>query len=164
MNDSIDISNTRLLKPNFKIDNLLFYVLFQKLTMKRKLVLPDDVLSIIREYSKPIGTRLDWRTCKRKESRIIKMSNRAISLWYKWYIGKGWSPLFQEIMSWTFYGRRHLLHESRIRHWTDQVEFETPQEDDPEYYEKRFIVREEWPRMVALDSIEFHMSRVSLIV
>jgi hypothetical protein len=132
--------------------------------MKRKLILPDDVVRIIREYSKPIGTRLDWRTCKRKESRIIKMSNRAICLWYKWYIGKGGSPLYEEIMTWTFYGRRHLLWESRIRHWTDQVAFETPQENDDEYYEKRFILREEWPAMVALDSIEFHMSRVSLIV
>ena len=126
--------------------------------------LPEDVLDIIKAYSMPIGTRLDWRTCKRKESRIIKMSNRAICLWYKWYIGKRVSPLFEEIMSWTFYGRRHLLWESRIRHWTHLVEFEIPNEKDPEYYEKRFIMREEWPEMVAIDSIEFHMSRVSLIV
>jgi hypothetical protein len=142
----------------------LFYLPIQKLTMKRKLFLPEDVLGIIREYSKPIGTRLDWRKCKRKESRIIKMSNRAICLWYKWYIGKGYSPLFEEIMSWTFYGRRHLLWESRNRHWTDLVDFEMPGEQDPDYYEKRFIMREEWPQMVAIDSIEFHMSRVSLIV
>ena len=138
-------------------------VSIQKLKMKRKLQLPDDVLVIIRAYSKPIGTRIDWKTCKRKESRIIKMSNRAICLWYKWYIGKN-SPLYNEIMSWTFYGRRHLLWESRWRDWTNLVAFEVPEENDEEYYEKRFIMREEWPDMVALDSIEFHMSRVSLIV
>lgn len=129
-----------------------------------RMILPDDVLRVIREFSKPIGTRLDWRTCKRQESRRIKMSNRAICLWYKWYIGKCVSPLYKEIMEWSFYGRRHLLRESRIRHWTNQVTFEIPKENDPEYYEKRFIMREEWPPMVAIDSIEFHMSRVSLVV
>lgn len=134
--------------------------------MKRQLILPDDVLDIIREYSKPIGTRLDWRTCKRKESRIIKMSNRAICLWYKWYIGKGLftCPLYEEIMSWTFYGRRHLLWESRIRNWTNEVAFEMPGEQDPEYYEKRFIIIDVWPQMLSFNSIEFHMSQVSLIV
>jgi len=147
-----------------KIDISFDSISVQKLKMKRKLQLPDDVLGIIRAYSKPIGTRLDWRTCKRKESRIIKMSNRAICLWYKWYIGKKFSPLYNENMSWTFYGRRHLLRESRFRRWTHLVAFEVPEEDDPEYYEKRFIMREEWPAMVALDSIEFHMSRVSRIV
>ncbi len=67
-------------------------------------------------------------------------------------------------MSWTFYGRRHLLWESRVRHWTREVVFELPTEQDPEYYEKRFMIRDEWPQMVAIDSVEFHMRRVSLIV
>ena len=129
-----------------------------------KMYLPDDVLRIIKAYAKPIGLRLDWRKCKRREARIIELSNKGIYLWYKWYIGKKGSHLFQEIMRWTFYGRRHLLSESRLRRWTHLVAFEVPEEQDPEYYEKRFIMREEWPEMVALDSIEFHMSRVSLIV
>jgi len=35
------------------------------------MILPDDVVTIIRAYSKPIGTRLDWRTCKREEADHI---------------------------------------------------------------------------------------------
>jgi len=128
------------------------------------MILPDDVLVLIREFSRPIGTRLDWRTCKRHEARRIKMSNRALCLWYKWYIGKGYNPLFGEILSWTFYGRRHLLWESRIRHWTFVDISQEPEEDDSEYYEKRFMIQGIWPQMVALDSIEFDMSRVSLVV
>jgi len=128
-----------------------------------KMILPDDVLGIIRAFSKPFGTRLDWRTCKRNESRRIKGSNKALCLWYKWFIGPD-SPLNVEIQSWTFYGRRHLVNESRIRFWT-MVHAEDPTDYDPEFYEKRFLVFNEMPRMVANGSTcEYYMCDVSLIV
>jgi hypothetical protein len=124
---------------------------------------PDDVLDIIRAFSKPIGTRLDWRTCKRNESRRIKGSNKALSLWYKWFIGPK-STLFQEIETWTFYGRRHLIRESRLRFWTLVVR-EDPRDEDPEFYEKRFVFFNVNPRMVANGATCLsYMGDVSLIV
>ena len=142
-----------------KID-LLIPLFFSCITM----ILPDDVLHIIRAFSRPIGTRLDWHTCKRNESRRIKGSNRALCLWYKWFIGRVDSPLNAEIQDWTFYGRRHLIRESRLRFWTI-VLHENPLECDPEWYEKRFVFFDEMPRMVANGSSpEIHMTYVSLIV
>jgi hypothetical protein len=125
------------------------------------MILPDDILRIIKEYSMPIGTRLDWRTCKRKESRRIKMSNRALTLWYKWLIGPGERALFNEVSEWTFYGRRHLIWESRRQLWT-QIEL-----NDEQWYEKRFMMfvqREGWPDFMTANYVELHMYKVSLIV
>ncbi len=127
----------------------------------QKMILPDDVLGLIKEYSMPIGTRLDWRTCKRKESRRIKMSNRALNLWYKWIIGPGECALFKEVNDWTFYGRRHLIWESRRRFWTQM------QLNDDEWYEKKFmrcVARNGWPYFMTANYIEVHMHKVSLIV
>ena len=125
--------------------------------------LPDDVVEIIRAFSKPIGLRLDWRTCKRFESRRIKMSNRALYLWYKWYIGNRNTRLFQEVDTWTFYGRRHLLWESRIRRWTFVDISQEPADDDPEYYEKRFMCQGEWP-LFGVQAIEYNMGQVSMVI
>jgi hypothetical protein len=129
-----------------------------------KMILPDDILDIIRAFSKPIGTRLDWRTCKRNESRRIKGSNKALCLWYKWFINRPHSPLYAEIQSWSFYGRRRLIRESKIRFWTI-VLVEDPAPDDPQFYEKRFVFFNEIPNMVAYGATcEYYMSDVSLIV
>jgi hypothetical protein len=128
-----------------------------------KMILPDDVLGIIRAFSKPFGTRLDWRTCKRNESRRIKGSNKALCLWYKWFIGPD-SPLNAEIQSWSFYGRRHLIRESKFRFWTMVID-ERPEEADPEFYEKRFVSMHMMPRMAANGATcEYYMCDVSLIV
>jgi len=128
--------------------------------MKTKMILPDDVLRIIKDFSRPIGLRLDWRQCKRNESRRIKMSNRALLLWYKWILDK--RPLYPEIQSWTFYGRRHLLYESRIRYWT-HVSGE-PLEQDPQWYEKRFMRLDDGTYSNIVFPLEVHMANVSLIV
>jgi hypothetical protein len=121
--------------------------------------LPDDVLGLIKEYSRPIGTRLDWRTCKRNESRRIKGSNLALLLWYEWFINgrQRKLPLFDEVKSWTFYGRRHLIYESRIRFWT---------QDPQDGYESQFVeaAQEGWPVLLTDPYIENPMGEVSLIV
>jgi len=120
---------------------------------------PEDILALIRAFSKPLGLRLDWRTCKRAESRKIKRSNRALLLWYKWFLGKG--RLFPEVESWTFYGRRYLLSLSRQGFWTHV--YGEPEEQDPQWYEKRFM-RRIHPVINAAFPIEVHMRQVSLIV
>jgi len=124
--------------------------------------LPDDVLLLIREFSRPFGIRLDWRKCKRKEAWRIKSSNKALSLWYTWFVGN--HPLNDEIQSWSFYGRRKLIRESKLRFWT-LVFVEDPDTQDPEFYEKRFVLFNKIPRMVASGATcEFYMADVSLIV
>jgi len=138
----------------------------ESIQKKKVMILPDDVLKIIREYSLPIGLRLDWRHCKRNESRRIKMSNRALLLWYKWILGYHplyeTHPLYQEIQEWTFYGRRHLVYESRFHFWT-QLAGE-PTEQDSEWYEKRYNLVDDGVHRNMPFPIEVHMSHVSLIV
>ena len=126
----------------------------------KPMILPDDVLRIIKDFSRPIGLRLDWRRCKRNESRRIKMSDRALLLWYKWILGN--RPLYPEIQYWTFYGRRHLLYQSRIRFWT-HVPGE-PLEQDPEWYEKRFMMLDNGSYSNISFPLEMNMADVSLIV
>jgi hypothetical protein len=127
--------------------------------MKRKMEFPDDILEHIRGYAKPIGLRLDWRTCKRRESRKIRQSNLALLLWYKWFLGQG--GLYPEIECWTFYGRRHLLYESRVRFWTHVQGM--PTEEDQEWYEKRFMLHAHRIQHAPFP-VEVHMSQVSLTV
>jgi hypothetical protein len=128
-----------------------------------KLFLPDDVIGIIRQFAKPIGLRLDWRKCKRNESRRIKGSNKALYLWYKWILGD--VPMIEEIKEWTFYGRRHLIWESKRGFWSPGLDLET-QEDDPEWYEKRFMLgtQQGWPKLMHSTFPEVHMYDISLVV
>jgi hypothetical protein len=131
---------------------------------KNQMFLPDDVIGLIREFSRPIGLRLDWRKCKRNESRRIKGSNLGILRWYQWFIGNNTPELCQEIESWTFYGRRKLLQQSRIRFWSQEVIPELPQEEDPEWYEKLYLIHNTMPQMITQNAVEWHMRKVSLIV
>jgi hypothetical protein len=136
------------------------------LKMKKTLILPDDILTIIREFSRPIGLRLDWRTCKRKESRRIKMSDRALREWYRWIIGRDQiHPLYEEIKDWSFYGRRHLILESRRRFWSTGLS-EEPTENDREWYEKKYIcIAADYPvQMLTLNTIESHMWQYPLVL
>jgi hypothetical protein len=126
----------------------------------KHMFLPDDVLGLIKEYSRPIGLRLDWRTCKRNESRRIKGSNLALLLWYKWFInGREYElPLYDEVKEWTFYGLRHLIRVSRYRFWTQEPRG---------WYERRFVEvaqQDGWPFLQTGQSIEYNMGNVSLIV
>ncbi len=125
----------------------------------RHMEFPEDILDIIRAYARPFGLRLDWRTCKRREARKIRQSNLALLLWYKWFLGEG--TLYREVNTWSFYGRRHLLYVSRLRYWT-QVQGD-PTEEDPQWYEKRFMLAYHPIRQAAFP-IEHHMMDVSLSV
>ena len=53
--------------------------------------LPDDVLRIIKEYSKPIWTRKDWRFCGYRESSLMMR-------YYEWqnflYYDVQWNPAY----------------------------------------------------------------------
>lgn len=134
--------------------------------MAKVMIFPDDVLYLIKEYLRPFGLRLDWRRCKRNESRRIKGSNRALLLWYKWILGRHpmhpIHPVYREVQDWTFYGRRHLIYESRNRNWT-QVTGE-PTEQDREWYEKRFMLVDDGFHQNMAFPVEVHMANVSLIV
>ena len=146
-------------KPHFylKIDSIFVHI--TGCVNGMKMILPDDVLGLIKEYSRPFGTRVDWRTCKRNESRRIKGSNLALHLWYQWFINgrQRELPLYDEIEHWTFYGRRRLVRESRYRFWT---------QDTRDWYERRFVevAQEGWPVLQAHAFVEIPMGEVSLIV
>ena len=121
---------------------------------------PEDILTMVNEFIRPCGLRLDWRTCKRKESRRIKMSDRALTLWYKWIFGPGYHPLFEEIKRWSFYGRRHLIRVSRTRRfWT--------MENTDNHYEKKYRELSPYDNPIHTTwagGIERDMAKVSLIV
>ena len=130
--------------------------------VKKDMFLPDDVVNIIRAYSRPIGTRVDWRTCKRNESRRIKGSNKALILWYKYTFG---NVLAKELMEWSFYGRRHLIWSSKRGYWTDGLFVEPPLDNDPNWYKKEFIwLSQETTPLFQGSPIELIMCNVSLIV
>lgn len=38
----------------------------------QEMIFPDDVLSVIKQFSRPYRTRPDWRSCKRLESWLIE--------------------------------------------------------------------------------------------
>ena len=68
----------------------------------------DDILSVIRDFSRPIGTRLDWRTCKRDEANVIHWHNRY-TLNHSWHIYTETRYMTEEIATWTLHGRRRAL-------------------------------------------------------
>lgn len=72
------------------------------------MILPDDVLPLIRAYSKPRWTRPDWRTCKRDESDHIYYEHlgvmdmipiRCISH----------DEVMDEVQHWSLFGKIWLL-------------------------------------------------------
>ncbi len=69
---------------------------------------PDDILHLIRLYAKPIGTRVDWRTCKRNESILIFRHN-ILNLQLCEHYFRYTQTMFREILDWTLYGRKHTL-------------------------------------------------------
>ena len=123
---------------------------------------PKDIERLIIEYARPIGLRLDWRQCKRKESRLIKMSNRALGLWMKYMFG----AIFTEnLMKWTFYGRRHLIWASKREYWTHGlIPSEPTEEEDPNWYKKQYVWLAQTMTPLYTYPIELIMSDVSLIV
>ncbi len=68
---------------------------------------PEDVLQVIRAFSKPKWTRPDWRTCKRYESEQIKRYGRFIR--YVKSIVFYENALLEETEQWTLYGSVYLL-------------------------------------------------------
>ena len=114
--------------------------------MNSQLYLPNDIIEIIRQYSRPIGLRLDWRTCKRDESKRIKNSNIALIQWYKYLFNLDndlrWisqHAMMDHIINWSFYGRRHLIWASKHNYWTDGVIAQQPSDNDPNWYKQMFV-------------------------
>lgn len=72
------------------------------------MILPDDVLTIIRDYSKPTWTRRDWRTCKRDESDHIYYANLdAIDMIPIRCISH--DEVMDEVNEWSLFGKIWLL-------------------------------------------------------
>ncbi len=67
------------------------------------MILPDDVLAIVRAYSKPIGTRVDWRTCKREEADLIYSFDYHITD----VIPR--NLLHHEVLEWSLFGKLWLI-------------------------------------------------------
>ena len=60
---------------------------------------------------------------------------------------------------------REMLWESKRRFWSPGLQLET-QEDDPEWYEKRFMLgaQQGWPKLMHSNFPEVHMYDISLTV
>jgi hypothetical protein len=98
-------------------------------------VFPDDILSKIREFSSPL-LRMDWRTCKTHESKLIKAYDDVlIQKYQRTYtrIRINHNILY-EVKRWTLYGRLRIFKEERG--WIRRIA--TPQTvptmDCPEVY------------------------------
>ena len=115
---------------------------YQTRFVKVSQTLPDDVLGIIRAYSKPIGLRLDWRTCKRHESGLIYQVNdhlmdmiplRCISH----------EEVMDEIQEWTLFGKVWLLYAPEYKIYA-QRRVLIPPPDNMDDYEEWYSHRIQW--------------------
>lgn len=88
---------------------------------------PDDILQVIRAFSQPRWTRLDWRTCKQHESNVILWHNRYTQH-RSWTIYRETRHMAQEIAGWTLHGRRRAL--QHIIQWLTGLA-------DGDWYEER---------------------------
>jgi len=69
----------------------------------------DDVLGIIRAFSKPIGTRTDWRTCKQNESTAIRKHATFTQNECRYHLMETETICNEIADEWTLYGRRRML-------------------------------------------------------
>lgn len=90
---------------------------------------PEDVLKLIREYSRPL-TRVDWKGCKWKESLCIYEINMETLSRLKTLFP---AVLYRSISSWSLYGRIRIL-----KHTLDE-----PSDSDDTWYETQFQLY--WP-------------------
>jgi hypothetical protein len=68
---------------------------------------PDEILEIIRKYSKPYRTRRDWRLCKQREAFAIKQYNQITLNRCNHYFGD--TDLGTELLNWSLHGRKWVL-------------------------------------------------------
>jgi hypothetical protein len=72
------------------------------------MILPDDVLTIIRDYSKPMWTRPDWRYCKRGEADHIFFAHlQAMDMIPIHCISH--DDVMDEVQHWSLFGKIWLL-------------------------------------------------------
>ena len=110
--------------------------------------LPDEILQLIRLYAKPIGTRLDWRTCKLPESSHISRQNQQ-NLYLCNHYFRYTQTMCLEIMEWTLYGRDRTLR--NVLRWP-HVWLPVAEND---WYEHRFMTYD-WQT----DELETQVSHV----
>lgn len=111
--------------------------------------LPIRALFVIKAFSQPL-TRPDWRTCKSRESQMIKLYDDTIrerntALLKKIYGSKTYgssitSNVSEEIYRWTLYGRCRILNDisSTPRFFRIVTPQQCPQLDDPTKYIYRY--------------------------
>ena len=72
------------------------------------MIIPDDVLPLIRAYSKPMWTRPDWRTCKREEAEHIYYAHeQAMDMIPIHCISH--DQVMDEVQHWSLFGKIWLL-------------------------------------------------------
>jgi hypothetical protein len=107
------------------------------------MILPDDVLPLIRAYSKPRWTRPDWRTCKRDEADHIYYENldvmemipiRCISH----------DEVMDEVQHWTLFGKIWLLKAPEYKLMTHLRPPLIPPPDDMEDYDAWYTHQIQW--------------------
>jgi len=99
--------------------------------------LPEDVLQLIRQFSKP-RTRVDWSWCKSVEAYCIRDLNINILFWLH-DLFKASPQLCIILYDWTLFGRKHLKKRIQLgRLWDPDILME----HDTDWYENRF--RDYW--------------------
>lgn len=109
--------------------------------------LPDDVLGLIRTFSKPYRTRRDWKTCKVFESQYIHQFRRNFK-----YICYGVfyrNALLEETKEWTLHGLIHLFRRIKYILWPMDFPLRGRMVHDIEYYERRFLEFPYYPDIMA---------------
>jgi hypothetical protein len=95
--------------------------------------LPEDVLTLIYEFSRPV-TRPDWRRCKLGEAYSIQVINGDILFWL-YDLFHSSPKLCMILYDWTLFGRKHLKKRIQLgRLWQPDILMV----HDTDWYESRF--------------------------
>lgn len=70
--------------------------------------LPEDVLCLVREFSKPL-TRGDWRTCKLNESCHIKKEYQSTIAFLENLYYENAPQLYRMVRAWPMYDRIRMI-------------------------------------------------------
>jgi hypothetical protein len=71
------------------------------------MILPDDVLTLIRDYARPMWTRPDWRYCKRGEADHIFFAHAQAIDAIPMRID--YDDVLEEVQGWSLFGKFWLL-------------------------------------------------------
>ena len=107
------------------------------------MILPDDVLTIIRDYSKPVWTRPDWRDCKRDEAEHIYYAHEQAMFMIPLHC-ISCNEVMDEVKDWSLFGKIWLLNAPEYKLMAQRRPPLIPPRDNMEDYVAWYTHQIQW--------------------